>query len=157
MKIKWCTNQKNGLELIEKNLNLCKEYLIKAENSLRAVNSLKDNIEWQISAAYYSMYFSLYAILMKIGIKCEIHSCTIAFSEVFLTEFFSTEDIELLKIALKSRIDLQYYTDRKISSNKKNRLINFAAEFYIKCKEVIENLTENNINKIRSDYLNSFE
>ena len=125
MKIKWCINQKNGLELVEENLNLCKEYLIKAENSLSAVNSLKDNIEWQISAAYYSMYFSLYAILMRIGIKCEIHSCTIAFAEVFLKEFLSSEDIELLKIALKSRIDLQYYTDRKISLNKKDKLINF--------------------------------
>ena len=69
-KIKWCLTAKNGLELIEPNENLAKAYLKKAEDVLRAATVLKDNKDWEISSSYYTMYFSLYAILMKIGIKC---------------------------------------------------------------------------------------
>jgi uncharacterized protein (UPF0332 family) len=71
-KITWCLNQKNDLELIEPNEELKDAYLKKAEDSLRATAALKGNKDWEISSSYYTMYFSLYAILMKIGVKCEI-------------------------------------------------------------------------------------
>ncbi len=157
MKIKWCINQKQGLELIDKNNNLSKEYLVKAENSLKAVKSLENNTEWQISTAYYSIYFSLYAILIKIGIKSEIHSCTIEFANMFLKDYLFDKEISLLKAAMKARIDLQYYTDRDLTLDKKNKIIKFAVEFHIKCKEILINLTESQINKIRSDFLSFFE
>ena len=70
-KLNWCKKQKKGIKLIEPNNNLCSEYFEKAENALSAFKSLKGNTEWQISSAYYAMYFSLYALLMKIGIKCK--------------------------------------------------------------------------------------
>jgi len=156
-KIDWCINQKQGLELIDQNDNLSKEYLIKAENSLKAVKSLKNNIEWQISAAYYSMYFSLYAILMKIGVKSEIHSCTIEFAKIFLKDYLFDKEIILLKSAMKARINLQYYTNRSLTLNKRDIIIEFAPEFYIKCEEILNDLTESQINKIRSDFLSFFE
>lgn len=75
-KVKWCLQKREGLEIITPNSNLALAYLKKAEDALEAmrVNTIKD---WKISTAYYAKYFSLYALLMKIGIKCNIHSCTI--------------------------------------------------------------------------------
>ncbi len=91
-KINWCFRKENGLSLVEPNLNLSNAYLRKSEDSLK---SMRENVskDWKISMAYYSIYFSLYAILMKIGIKSEIHSCTIEFAKVFLNDFF---DVKIL-------------------------------------------------------------
>jgi len=79
-KIKWCVGKKEGLSLVEPNSDLANAYLKKAKEALESmrVNIIKD---WKISTAYYKIYFSLYAILMKLGIKCGIHSCTIEFAK----------------------------------------------------------------------------
>ena len=105
-KIKWCSAKKEGLIIIEPNSNLAEAYIKKAEEALESmrVNVIKD---WKISTAYYTLYFSLYSILTKIGIKCEIHSCTIEFAKRFLEEFFSEEEIDFTKDSLKARIDSQ--------------------------------------------------
>ena len=66
-KIRWCLEAKNGIELVEPSEHLAVAYLKKAEGSLKAAASLKDNRDWEISSCYYAMYFSLYAILMKSG------------------------------------------------------------------------------------------
>ena len=88
-KIKWCAGKKGGLSLIEPNSNLAEAYIKKAEEALESmrVNTIKD---WRISTAYYALYFSLYSLLTKIGIKCEIHSCTIEFANRFLKDHLSS-------------------------------------------------------------------
>ncbi|MBU1245544.1 MAG: HEPN domain-containing protein [Nanoarchaeota archaeon] len=148
--IKWCLKQKNGLELVEPNEELTKAYVKKAEDSLRAVAKLKDNKDWEISSSYYTMYFSLYAILMKIGVKCEIHSCTISFMKRFLNKYFTPEEIELVEKSQKARIDTQYYSDRNISDELYERMINKASLFLARCKNVLNDLTEKEIEDIRS-------
>src|SRR3989339_1992166 len=92
-KIKWCAGKKEGLSLIEPNSDLTNAYIKKAEEALESmrVNIIKD---WRISTAYYTIYFSLYSVLMKIGIKCEIHSCTIAFAKRFLKEYFEEAELD---------------------------------------------------------------
>jgi uncharacterized protein (UPF0332 family) len=42
------------------------------------VNAQANIEEWTVSASYYAKYFSVYALLSKIGVRCEIHDCTIA-------------------------------------------------------------------------------
>jgi len=42
------------------------------------VNAKAGISEWTISTSYYAKYFAIYALLSRIGIKCEIHDCTIA-------------------------------------------------------------------------------
>lgn len=148
-KLKWCKKQNAGIKIIDPNDNLCEEYLKKAENALRAIRSLEDNIEWQISSAYYAMYFSLYAILMKIGIKCEIHSCTLEIMKRVLLDYFTKEDILLLEKSLTARIDVQYYVDRVVDSEIKNKMIHEASLFHLKCEEIISRINQKEINKIR--------
>ncbi|MBI2666066.1 HEPN domain-containing protein [Candidatus Woesearchaeota archaeon] len=148
-KLAWCKKQKNGIELIEQNQNLSQEYIEKAENALMAVKSLEGNKEWQISSAYYAMYFSLYAILMKLGIKCEIHACTIEIMKKILAKYFSTEEINLLQKSLTARIDAQYYTDRDVKEEQRINMIENAPKFHLKCKEIIIRFTSKETDAIR--------
>src|SRR3989344_9382703 len=148
--IDWCKKQKNGIELIEPNDDLAKAYIKKAEDSLSASLVLSNNKDWKISSLYYTMYFSVYSILMKIGIKCGIHSCTIAFAENFLKEYLNKEDIHLLKNSMKARIDTQYYTDKNISDSLYNQMISNAPILLAKCKDILNKLTEKNITEIRN-------
>ena len=148
-KLAWCKKQKNGIELIETNPNLSQEYIEKAENALRAVNALEGNKEWQISSAYYAMYFSLYAILMRIGVKCEIHACTIEIMKKTLIKYFSNEEINLLQKSLTARIDSQYYTDRDVKEEQRINMVENASKFHLKCKEIAIKLTSKEILSIR--------
>src|SRR3989344_371864 len=98
--IKWCCNQKDGIKLIEPNDNLAQSYLSMAENALGTMNREKKyNLTFAISACYYSMYYSLYAILMKLGVKCEIHSCTLEIMKELLIGFYTQENMKTISKA----------------------------------------------------------
>ena len=150
-KIKWCAGKKEGLSLIEPNSNLAEAYIKKAEEALESmrINVIKD---WKISTAYYTLYFSLYSVLIKIGIKCEIHSCTIAFAKRFLREFFSEEDLDFTEDSLKARIDSQYYIDRTVPDEQYNKMVKNAPEFLVKRKSILIKLNEKKINEIRKEF-----
>jgi len=142
--IKWCLNQKKGIELIEPNNNLRKAYLIKAEEALDTLRTSKSK-DWQLTTAYYSIYHGIYSLLMKIGVKCKIHSCTIEFTKRFLSNYFSIEDFELIDKAFSARIDSQYYVNRKVSNKNYELIIKKTPAFLVKCKNIIieQKLTEN--------------
>ncbi len=137
---------------MEPNLNLADAYTKKAEEALESmrVNIIKD---WKISTAYYTIYFSVYSLLVKIGIKCEIHSCTIEFAKQFLNGYFSEEEIDFIEDSLKARIDSQYYVDRAVSDTQFNKMIKFTPGFLVKCKSIIMKLSEKKINEIRKKFL----
>ena len=147
-KIKWCVETKKGLSLIEPNSNLAEAYIKKAEEALESmrINIIKD---WKISTAYYTLYFSLYSILTKIGIKCEIHSCTIEFAKRFLSDYFNKEELDFTEDSLKARIDSQYYIDRTVPDDQYNKMMMKAPEFLVKCKSILIQLNEKKINEIR--------
>ena len=150
-KIRWCVKKKEGLRFIEPNSNLAEAYIKKAEEALESVriNTIKD---WKISTAYYTLYFSLYSILMKVGIKCEIHSCTIEFTKEYLKENFSLEEIKLVINSLKARTDSQYYVDRTVPDIQLDKMILEAPKFLVKCKSVLISLNENKIKEIRDNF-----
>ena len=148
-KIKWCICIKNGLELAEPNENLSNAYLKKSEDALKAAASLKDNPDWEISSSYYAMYFALYSLLMKIGVKCENHSCTIEFMKEFLKKHFNQEDIDLMAKSMNARVDAQYYSNREISKEFYNKMVLSSPKFLAKCKEVALRINEDEINLIR--------
>ncbi|MCD6496604.1 MAG: HEPN domain-containing protein [Candidatus Aenigmarchaeota archaeon] len=150
-KIIWCVRKKGGLSLIEPNPDLAEAYIRKAEEALESmrVNVIKD---WKISTAYYTLYFSLYALLMKIGIKCEIHSCTIAFAKEFLGDYLDAEELEFIEDSLKARIDSQYYVDRTVPDGQYGQMMRRAPEFLVRCKSVLIKLNEKKINEIRGRF-----
>ena len=121
-KIEWCFNKKNGIELIDPNKNLAEGYILKAESSLETSRLAKSK-DWKISAAYYAMYFSIYSILQKIGVKCEIHTCTIIFANEFLKEYLTKDELTILDEAFDARQDAQYYVDREIDNKTYEEII----------------------------------
>ncbi len=150
-KIKWCAGKREGLSLIEPNSDLANAYLKKAEEALESmrVNIIKD---WKISTAYYTIYFSLYAVLMKLGVKCKIHSCTIEFAKRFLKEFFEEKELDFTEDSLKARVDSQYYIDRTVPVEQYNKMVQKAPEFLVKCKSVLIKLNEKKVNEIRDKF-----
>ena len=95
---------------------------------------------------YYIEYFAFYSVLMKIGIKCEIHDCTIS-----LADFLEKENIiqrgtaKILEEDKNLRIDNQYYL--------KNRPVdlNFdkISEFIVSIKETLDKLNKEKIEELR--------
>ena len=147
-KIKWCFEQSRGIEIIAPNSGLSEAYLNKAEKSLKSLREETDQ-DWKITKSYYTMYFSLYAVLMKIGIKSEIHSCTIEFMQRYLSEYFNDSDFQLFESAFKSRVDMQYYTDRVVDKKTLDALTRNVHFFMSKCKELAHKLKEDKIKEIR--------
>lgn len=134
--IKWCMQQKKGIVLVEPSDNLRDAYLIKAEEALDTLRTSKSR-DWQVTTAYYTIYHGLYSLLMKIGVKCEIHSCTIEFTKRFLKTYFSYEDFELIDKAFSARIDSQYYVNREVPDQNYNLIMKKAPEFLVKCKNIV--------------------
>ena len=146
-KVTWCLHQRKGIELIEPSDNLRRAYLIKADETLEVLRGTRIR-EWELTTAYYAMYHGLYSILMKIGVKCEIHTCTIEFTKKFLKKHFTTEDFILLDKAFRARNDAQYYVNREVTDEDYQLILKKAPAFLVKCKNTI--ITQKETNEIRA-------
>lgn len=149
--ISWCIRQKGGLSLVEPNKNLAEGYLQKAETALESARTEKAE-EWKITKSYYAMYFSLYAMLQRVGIKCEIHACTIAFARHFLADCFTSEEMDFLHGSLTARIDSQYFVNKEVPDEIFKKVIETAPKFFVKCKGIINSLDENRVLEIREKF-----
>lgn len=146
--IKWCLKQKQGIKLIEPNINMSDSYLIMAEESIKELQQIKTKI-WTATTSYYIFYYSLYALMIRIGIKCEIHSCSLEFMKEVLKEFYDKKDVEMINEAFSARSDLQYYTDKPVDEKVINEIKIYCKDFYTKTKDILIKLTEEQINDIR--------
>lgn len=139
VEIDWCKKQVKGISLIDVNLDLGKSYLEDAYESLKV--ALKSEGKWRVVTAYYACYDSLYAILMKCGIKSEIHDCTIKLMDLF---DFSENEISFMKKMKQDRINSQYYR-MKINLGDLRKV----KEFILKCEKIYGELNGAEVIKIR--------
>lgn len=154
----WCLKQKRGIKIIDPNENLVKEYLRKATGSLNTMNAaLRINeTEWIMTTAYYARYFALYALLMKLGVKSEIHDCSIAVARLLAREGILTENlVNDISQAKEMRVDVQYYVTRELEQGKVRRNVESARKFVLEIEKAIENTTTEQIESIRNT-LNQF-
>ena len=121
-----------------------------SENALGTMNRERNyNLTFAISACYYSMYYSLYGILMKLGVKCEIHSCTLEFMKFALFDFYSNEDIKLINKAFDLRNLAQYYVDKVIDKKDSDFIMTQAPLFLNKSKETLSKINEKEVERLR--------
>ena len=139
--------QKKCIELVEPSDNLRNAYLIKAEEALEVLRATNIR-DWQLTTAYYTIYHGIYSLLVKIGIKCEIHSCTIEFTKRFLKDHFSTDDFELIDKAFSARINSQYYVNRNVPKRNYDLIMTRTPALLVKCKNIV--LEQKEITKIRA-------
>jgi len=147
--LKWCAKQRKGIKLVNESENLQKAYLKKSKTALQSmeVNANAGLDEWTISASYYAKYFVIYALLSRIGIKCEIHDCTIALFSYLFGNDILPQLMQDLRQAKEDRIDAQYYSaEIKIDSSV---TVAKTKEFVIKIEEIIDGLNSQKIADIR--------
>ena len=93
------------------------------------------------------MYYSLLALLFRVGIKSENHTASI----ILLKEVFGLDNSEILK-AKKERVDKQYYVDFKIAEHDVNVLLKIAESFNATIFDFLEKMNLNEIEKIREKF-----
>lgn len=147
--VRWCLKQKGGIELVEGNKNMAESYVKMAEESINVLTGVEPSRIWTATTSYYIFYYSLYAVMLRIGIKCEIHSCSLEFMKRYLNEFYDKKDIELIEKAFEARINLQYYADRPVDEESIEAVRRYCKTFFIKTKDILANITEKQINEIR--------
>ena len=137
------------MKLAEPNNELAEEYFRNAEETLRVTNLIKNSGSnmWLATQKYYTEYLAAYALLMKIGIKSEIHSCTIEVIKLLeQKKFLDFNFSKILEDDKELRIDNQYYL--------KNRPVDFDPKrisgMLLKIRSLLDSLTEEQITKIRN-------
>jgi uncharacterized protein (UPF0332 family) len=140
-KLKWCIAQPKGISLIEPRHHLFESYLQEADQTLDNVLLAKG--KWKVIMAYYACYHALYALLMRAGIKCEIHDCTIGLMQLF---GFSAGHQEFLRDLKEKRIQTQYYLKDIVLGDEKE-----VKRFVALCKEKGLSLTPQKISSLRSE------
>lgn len=151
--IEWCFRQKRGIRLVEPNDNLADAYMKKAISALNTMNAalkIKET-DWIATTAYYAGYFALYSLLMKAGVKSEIHDCSIAIARLLAKEgIIDEESVQDITQSKQTRIDMQYYVrtqidEAGIASNAKK-----ARRFVLEMEKAIENMSTEQIRNIRA-------
>ncbi len=138
-KINWCLAQAKGIKLTELKPHLCESYMKEADETLENVFSTTG--KWKTITAYYACYNALYALLMKCGIKCEIHDCSIELMNLF---GFDKQEINYIQELKNDRIQTQYYLKNIVLKDELP-----VKKFILKCKTLLQNLDSETIEKIR--------
>ena len=99
--------------------------------------------EWTVSAIYCAKYFAVYALLAKIGVKCEIQDCTIVlFGFLFRAAQFHGLVRELGQ-SKEDRVDVQYYS-REVKTNLHD-IKQQTKQFVVQIEELIDGLNAEDI------------
>lgn len=134
------------IQVVEPSEEIKTAYLQRSEESLRSakvlfqINNLKDSV----ALTYYSMYYSLLALLFRTGIKCENHTGAI----MLLKEIFEIDN-EKIAAAKKERVDKQYYIDFEVTKEEVSEVIIVAEEFNSYLLNFMDNLNQNKIKEYR--------
>jgi len=137
-KLSWCCRQRRGIALTEPKPHLSEAYLREADETL--ANVLVTSGKWKVIIAYYACYHALYAILVRCGIRSEIHECTLALMERF--PFTDEERVFLAKLK-EDRIQTQYYLRERIVDEEAMK------RFVATCKRILDGLTSEEIEDVR--------
>jgi uncharacterized protein (UPF0332 family) len=146
----WCLNQNKGIRLVTPSSNLMKAYLKKAGSALKSmdINAEAGITEWAVSASYYARYFTVYALFQKIGVKCEIHDCTIALFEYLFSDSVPTRLIRELHRSKNYRIESQYYT-QEITINLE-QMISETKNFVLEIEKILDNLNPEQVTQMQN-------
>jgi len=156
----WCLKQgekgdkHKGLRKISPDLKESQAHLQKAEANLGTMQYLYDGgkTDWVASAAFYSMYHILLALIYKVGYESRNQECTINATEFFMKEGMinlEQEYIDMIRMAQEQenkldiktlREEYQYGTETVMEDALCLKIMNNARLFVDRIKEVLEEL-----------------
>jgi len=130
--------------------NLVRAYLQKSRNAIMSmeVNAEASIIDWAVSASYYAKYFAVYSLLAKIGVKCEIHDCTIALFEYLFRDTVPRQLIRELRRSKENRVEAQYYP--LVEEVHLEQMMSRTKSFVLDIGETMDGLDSESIARLRS-------
>ncbi|VVB61550.1 Uncharacterised protein [uncultured archaeon] len=148
--LKWCADKDKGIKLVAPSENLVRAYLEKSRTAIKSMelNANAGITEWAVSASYYARYFSVYAVMSKIGVKCEIHDCTIVLFAYLFGDSIPHHFIKEFKQSKDDRVDLQYYP-KEVKINPEH-LISQTKTFVLQIEEILDGLNSEKIEALRN-------
>jgi uncharacterized protein (UPF0332 family) len=149
--INWCKKQKSGIKIVEPNINLSEDYIKSSEDTLVLLKDIKGRSNmWSATMKYYCEYFAVYSLLIRIGIKCEIHDCTIEISKLLEKEgILPKGTFSRLEKDKVLRVDNQYY----LKNIKVDIDFSEISDFILQIKNIASALTLEEINKMRKSFI----
>lgn len=147
MDIKRCKKLRKGITLVQPNKELSLKYIDSAFETIKVSQKIKNSSNmWLATTKYYCEYFCIYSLLIRLGIKCEIHDCTIELSN-FLEErgYLKNGISNLLDDDKNLRIENQYYLKNYSVNFRYNEIFDLILYF----KNLINSLSNGKIKKIR--------
>ena len=138
-RIIWCMRQKRGISLTDPKPHLSESYMKEADETLE--NMLRTTGKWKLITAYYACYNALYSLLMRAGIRSEIHDCTIRLMGLF---GFTREEAEFMADLKDRRIQTQYYLKSLELEDEAG-----VKRFVARCKAILEGLGSHRTDEIR--------
>ena len=151
----FCFKKVGGLRLGEPNENLVRVYIKKSRSALNMLNSAieKQENEWILDISYYAKYFIVYALFMKVGIKSEIHDCTIfALKSLFVDEGLVDKGIyDELEKSKGLRVDALYY-NKEFGKEQVIKHAKVAPDFCLKVEQILGRTNEGDICRVRRKF-----
>lgn len=136
--------------MVDPNENLSDAFAKKAKNDLVVLRSIPvTDREWRAATAYYARYHMVTAILLKIGVDCKDHNCSIRIAECLLSGMLPETFFREIKEAKSQRISLQYYTTRTIDKLKFEQNLNGVGDFVDDAARFLDALTRERVDVIR--------
>lgn len=129
--LSWCKRRRNGIKCVEVNVNLSIEYYKTAEESLLVLKHIESTGSkvWLAVVQYYALYFAAYSILLRCGILCENHDCTIfLIKHLEKNSLLNTKLAGILEENKGLRIDNQYYLKNRLVITDFSKLSNYLLE-----------------------------
>jgi uncharacterized protein (UPF0332 family) len=151
----FCFKKAGGLKLVNPNERLVEVYNKKSMSALNMLESAKEKQEdeWILDTSYYAKYFIVYALFMKVGIKSEIHDCTIfALKSLFIEEGIVDDDIyEELEKSKDLRVGALYY-DKDFGREEILKRAKTAPDFCLKVESILDKITKEDIERVRKKF-----
>ena len=151
----FCFKKTGGLRIINPNENLVNVYKRKSRSALNMLISAKEKQEddWILDTSYYAKYFIVYALFMKVGIKSEIHDCTIfGLKSLFVEEEIVGKEIyEELEKSKDLRVGALYY-DKDFGRKQILERADATPEFCLKIEQILEKITKEDIERVRKKF-----
>lgn len=109
--LQWCLSKDNGIRIVAPSEKLETAYREKSKTALKSMeaNRREGIVEWAISTSYYAKYFIVYALFAKLGVKSEIHSCTIALFEYLVGDDLPAGLVQNFRRSKEEKVETQYY------------------------------------------------
>jgi uncharacterized protein (UPF0332 family) len=126
---------------------------ISALNTMTAAVKIGET-DWVLTTAYYARYFALYAFLIKMGVKSEIHDCTVYLAELLAQKrILNSELAKDIAESKRTRVDTQYYVQTPQNPVAIRRNVEAARRFVLEIEKAATELTVEQIDIIRAELM----